>query len=441
MGQTTSKQKTYETPPSSAGPSTHFPTASTPSLDEAAVASSDPSKRSRRSTIRRSIIGLVGKSKDSSGTTHSSTARSDAPPSSRKSWRRISRALSLGATEGGRTALASVTSSKGKGKEREIDEAEGEDEEQPKQSTSSQRPESPALIRRQSSASVLSNPVKTEDAPPEPSAEYEDGPSPPVEPVDPPPTTTPAPDNTDPPQDPMPPLHPPLDQPQPGPRHFPPPGTLVVVQGVVNTIDTGSAPNSNTYISNSNNPQTSNTVLPATSSRPNSGLFSGSARSRPPTPTGEHSGSRNSRGLSSIIRRPASMFNDSRRNTVIEGEGAADTSSLGHTVDSTIGTSADSPSDSTTATTPLDPDPESQPTQQRPLSPGSIDVLGTLLRYIVVRSCIIHRLIKTLQCRRCRHCSLTIFPDFIRSTHRAVAFTRIEYPSSHVANSDSWPWS
>ena len=87
------------------------------------------------------------------------------------------------------------------------------------------------------------------------------------------------------------------------------------------------------------------------------------------------------------------MFNDSRRNTIIEGEGVADTSSLGHIVDSTIGTSPDSPSDFTTPTTSLDTDPDSQPTQQRPLSPGSIDVLGTLLRYIVIYSCVIRQLI------------------------------------------------
>ena len=400
MGQTTSKQKTSEASnsPSSAGPSTHFPTASTPSLDEAVVASSERPKRSRRSTIRKSIIGLVGKSKDSSGTTHSSAARPDASPSSRKSWRRISRALSLGATESGRTALASATPSKGKGKERAIDEAEGEDDEQPKQSTSYRRPESPAPTRQQSSAPVPSNPVKTEVAPPEPSTEHEDGgPPPPLEPVNPPPATTPALDHNDSPQDPTPPLHLPLDQPQSGPRHFPPPGTLVVVQGVVNTIDTGSTPNGNSYGgSSSNNPQTNNTVFPATSSLPNSGLFSGSTRSRPPTPTGEHPGSRNSRRLSSIIRRPASMFNDSRRNTVIEGEGAADASSLGHTIDPTIGTLADSSSDSTTATTPLDSDPDSQPVQQRPLSPGSIDVLGTLLRYAIIRSYITHQLITIL---------------------------------------------
>ncbi|KAF9651578.1 hypothetical protein BDM02DRAFT_618901 [Thelephora ganbajun] len=374
MGQTTSKQKTSKASnsPSSTGSSTQYPTASTTSLGEDAVASSERPKRSRRSTIRRSIIGLVGKSKDSSGTTHSTTARSDAAPSSRKSWRRISRALSLGATEGGHTALAPVTPSKGKGKERAIEE---EDHEQPKPSTS-QRPESPVLIRRQSSTSILTNPVETEDALPELSVEPDvESPPPSLEPIDSPPAITPTPTHADPPQDPTPPLRPQLDQSQPGPRHFPPPGTLVVVQGVVNTIDTGSTPNN----SNSNNLQTSNTVFPTTASRPNSGLFSGSTRSRPSTPTGEHSAIRNNRRLSSIIRRPASLFNDSRRNTIIEGEGAADASPLGPTADSTIGTSSDTPSDSTNPTTPSDSDPDSQSTQQRPLSPGSIDVLGTLL--------------------------------------------------------------
>lgn len=70
----------------------------------------------------------------------------------------------------------------------------------------------------------------------------------------------------------------------------------------------------------------------------------------------------------------------------MESEGANDTSPLGNTPDSTIGTLADSPSDSTVLTTPLDSDSDSQPTQQRPLSPGSIDVLGTLLRYVGIPS-------------------------------------------------------
>ena len=380
MGQTTSRQKTSTAPssPSSSGPSAQFPITSTPSFDEAVVASSERPKRSRRSTLRRSIISLVGRSKGSPEATRNATARSDAAPSSRKPWRRISRALSLGATEERRTAVSSVTPSKGKGKQRATEEVEGDDDdEQSKPSTSSQRPESPVPTRRQSSASVLRDLVKGEDPPPEASAEGDVGsPPPPLEIIDPSPTTAPAPPHTDP-HDPTPATHPPLDQPQPGPRHFPPPGTLVVVQGVVNTIDTGSMPNNN-------NPQTANTVLPNTSSRPNSGLFSGSARSRPSTPTGDHPGGRNSRGLSSIIRRPASMFNDSRRNTVIEGDGIADTSPLGHTVDSTIGTSSDVPSDPIAPTTSLDSDPNNQPTHQRPLSPGSIDVLGTLLRYVVI---------------------------------------------------------
>ena len=381
MGQSTSKQGSSKAPssPSSEGPSTQLSTASTPSLDEAVVASSERPKRSRRSTIRRSIIGLVGKSKGSPETTRNPTARSDVAPSSRKSWRRISRALSLGAAEDGRKALASVTSGKGKGKQRATEEVEGDDDEQPKPSTSSQRPESPAPICRQTSGSVLGDPVKTEDALPDPSTEHEVGSLPQSlePPIDPPPTTTPAPAHADPPQDPTPAVHPPLDQSQPGPRHFPPPGTLVVVQGVVNTIDTGSTPNNN------NNPQASNTTFPTTSPRPNSDLSSGSTRSRPPTPT--DSASRNSRRLSSIIRHPANIFNDSRRNTIVEGEGMPDASPLGHTPDSTIGTSSAAPSDSTIPTIPLDPDSDNQPAQQRPLSPGSIDVLGTLLRCVVVR--------------------------------------------------------
>ena len=78
------------------------------------------------------------------------------------------------------------------------------------------------------------------------------------------------------------------------------------------------------------------------------------------------------------------MFNDSRRNTITEGDGTADTPSPGPTIDSTGGASLDIPSDATTSTTPQESDADNQVTQQRPLSPGSIDVLGTLLRYIGV---------------------------------------------------------
>lgn len=384
MGQTTSKQKTsgVSISPSSAGPSTQFPTASAPSLRGGMVASSERPKRSRRSTIRRSIVGLVGKSKPSSGPAHGTVTHPDATPSPRKSWRRISRALSLGAGGDGHPNLASVTPNKRKGKERAVEAVDGEDDERPKPSTSSQHSLSPAPISRQSSASTLSNLVETEEVLPEPSAEHNaDSSSSPLEPTDSPPTTITAPTHAGSPQDQAPPLHPPLDQSQPGPRHFPPPGTLVVVQGVVNTIDTGSTPNNTGNNGNSNSAQTSNTVFPTISSRPNNGPSSGSARSRPSTPTGENSGSWNNRRLPSIIRHPASMFNDSRRNTIIEGDGTVDATSLGPAVDSTSGTSSDPPSDVTAPSTPSDSDPDSQTTQHRPLSPGSIDVLGTLLRY------------------------------------------------------------
>lgn len=378
MGQTTSKQKISRdsNSPSTAGPSHQISTTSHPSPDDA-VASSEVPKRSRRSTIRRSIIGLVGKSKSSSEPAHGATARPDTAPSSRKSWRRISRALSSGAAEDGHTTLASATPNKKKGKGRAVEPVESEEDEQPKPSTSSQRPVSPVPIRRQSSSSIFTNPVEAEDTLPEPSTDHEvDSPLPPLEPTAPLPTTASVPAYTDPSRDPgPPPLQPPLDQSQPGPRHFPPPGTLVVVQGVVNTIDTGSTPNNGG--SGNGNTQTNSTVLPTATSPPNSGLFSGSARSRPSTPTGEHSGNRSSRGLSSIIRRPASVFNDSRRNTLIGDDGTTDAPSLAHVVDPTSGTSSDAPSDSTTPTAP--PDPDSQVAQQRPLSPGSIDVLGTLL--------------------------------------------------------------
>lgn len=184
-----------------------------------------------------------------------------------------------------------------------------------------------------------------------------------------------------------PPTPPPIQSPSPDPllaasppRHFPPPGTLVVVQGVVNTTDTGS----NSLSNNSNTSNTSSTspVTQTPSSRPNSSLFPAASRtSRSSTPTGDRIANRNSHRLSSIMRRPTSIFNDNRRSSaMLDNDPVTDTSSsvADPSTESSTSNDSSSPNDSGSATT-VESDNDIQSQLQRPLSPGSIDVLGTLL--------------------------------------------------------------
>lgn len=167
------------------------------------------------------------------------------------------------------------------------------------------------------------------------------------------------------------------------PRHFPPPGTLVVVQGVVNTSDT---PSSNTQSSSSRPPNTSNSAsenlsppsAPVTSSRSVS-MSRSSNRS-----AGAEDGPIARNGLSSLLPRPSGMI---RRRRVSESQSGSTTRTPSNdprrsadlpSLRPQTSSSEESPTSSSDAETPNTSPAESE-NGHRALSQGSIDVLGTLL--------------------------------------------------------------
>ncbi|CAL1713443.1 unnamed protein product [Somion occarium] len=154
----------------------------------------------------------------------------------------------------------------------------------------------------------------------------------------------------------------PNSQPSQVPRHFPPPGTLVVVQGVVNTTDA---------------PQPSNTSNPS-SSRPSEGnSTSAPVRQRSASlPRSHHRLDERPRSsLASLLPRPHSMISSRPPSDVNLSQGPATVSSDASSNDNPSPSSEDS---SRTGDT-QDTTPNTSETGHRALSPGSIDVLGTLL--------------------------------------------------------------
>ncbi|KAI0768971.1 hypothetical protein BD413DRAFT_558742 [Trametes elegans] len=170
-------------------------------------------------------------------------------------------------------------------------------------------------------------------------------------------------------------------------RHFPPPGTLVVVQGVVNTSDnpsstqpsasasSGVRPAYPTSLANPTPPQAA--PLRRSSSVPRS--------TGPPEERQSTSATPRNR-LSSFIPRPSSMLR--RRSSTSEPSAAvpfrhssrssSDVSS--EAFESTVSDSSEDVSDPASETaSPEQPSGDEGEGHARPLSPGSIDVLGTLL--------------------------------------------------------------
>ena len=146
--------------------------------------------------------------------------------------------------------------------------------------------------------------------------------------------------------------------PQP-PRHFPPPGTLVVVQGVVNTTD---APHSSNTSRQGESTSTSTPVRPRASSLPRS-------NHRPEE--------RSRTALSSLLPRPQSMISNRASADVIPPNTAGS-----ETFDALSSGSSSTSEDSSRSGDTQETTPNSSETGHRALSPGSIDVLGTLLRYV-----------------------------------------------------------
>ncbi|KAI0629891.1 hypothetical protein C8Q77DRAFT_273797 [Trametes polyzona] len=165
-------------------------------------------------------------------------------------------------------------------------------------------------------------------------------------------------------------------QAQQAPRHFPPPGTLVVVQGVVNTSDspapTPPAPSSRpTRPSSVVNPTAPPTMpIQRSSSVPRSGQTEErqTARSR----------------LSALLPRPSSMLR--RRSSTSDpaavgfhtSQSSSDVSSAAFESSESSDSLADDSDPSSTPATEAQSGEETD-SRSRPLSPGSIDVLGTLL--------------------------------------------------------------
>ncbi|KAL0960902.1 hypothetical protein HGRIS_005911 [Hohenbuehelia grisea] len=180
----------------------------------------------------------------------------------------------------------------------------------------------------------------------------------------------------------------PAAQQQPS-RQFPPPGTLVVVQGVVHTTDVPRT-NANTTAaetstsSDSSSPQLSSGM--PSDAQPRQGAPS--TPPRPSTPVGpERSGTRNR--LSALLRRPASAIasrppstaGESNRNSIIPVASTPSSQSQESSTATTSspepnalsGSNSPSPEGHTGTTTPA-----SEPTPGS-ISSSSIDVLGTLL--------------------------------------------------------------
>ncbi|KZT09097.1 uncharacterized protein LAESUDRAFT_537861 [Laetiporus sulphureus 93-53] len=162
----------------------------------------------------------------------------------------------------------------------------------------------------------------------------------------------------------------PTAEPQPeAPRQFPPPGTLVVVQGVVNTTD-APAPTSSGGSPSSRRPSRSSTPRPPSISIPTS-LRRSASTSTPAD--GERHGTRSrlssfmSRSRASSDLRP-NHESTSNRNSVVSSD--LSSSSTSHETGSAEEPSSAENHEAARA------ENDGRP---RPLSPGSIDVLGTLL--------------------------------------------------------------
>lgn len=170
------------------------------------------------------------------------------------------------------------------------------------------------------------------------------------------------------------------------PRHFPPPGTLVVVQGVVNTTDAPPPPPSTSrpHISSAPRPPTDPGMLAPPPTRHRRSASAPRPMNHPANSSDERNAQRS--GLSSLLSRPNSMI---ARRTSTESASLDTQASSSHDF-----TSSDSspPSGSSSPTTPeassshvdehRDSATNDSADAHRALSPGSIDVLGTLLRYV-----------------------------------------------------------
>lgn len=372
MGQAVSRHRQTQSRPEPANRDSTLAEASSSRLPSSSQGTiSAASKRSRRTTIRRSVLGLLPHSQSSGSLRDNVSSGSESAQPVRKLWRR-SRRWSKAPVHA-ELAEAGQAGAAGHGVN------EMGDVSAVSESSASVRPSTPALERSlveeqhisQAIQHDLSNAVTQEQLAPHSSSrppslaqvhrdleEFLSGR----------PTSV-----TDEASLPLPTIEQPASGPDltpQAPRQFPPPGTLVVVQGVVNTTDAPSAgrePSTSTL-------RSSRSATP----RPGSGgHLTGSLRRAASlssaTREDERLGTRNR--LSSFISRSrpsSSAGNPSGADSALHRNSAAPSDLPSSTSQETI--SAENASSESHDESSSDNDGPA-----RTLSPGSIDVLGTLL--------------------------------------------------------------
>lgn len=340
MGQSASRQQQVLTPPSPATAST-VPTSnnqivSEDSADDIPEPVSRPRRRSARSSVRRSILNFVKP--------RSSQQRDEPrPANSRKSWRTSKRWSKVAPTLVPEDAPLPSTSRLS-----------------PPPPIAEKEPEPPVVaVDVGESSQLASEPEQPQEIPHSPDIGqwFNDDDSPDERVVISPDSFALPQDHLpDVPEDVSPPPtinHP--DQPAvlpqpPSPRQFPPPGTLVVVQGVVHTTDVPRPPVAEPLQD-----------IPEPISLPSRGTSVPPRSSTPASLNTERPGARNR--LSALLRsRPSSMVSSAE----VAPEPVSDT--------------GDTPAE----TAEISP----QPAASGAISSSSIDVLGTLLRYVL---CLVFR--------------------------------------------------
>jgi hypothetical protein len=188
-------------------------------------------------------------------------------------------------------------------------------------------------------------------------------------------------------------------------RQFPPPGTLVVVQGVVHTTDVSHPPAPPTT------PATLSPPNPIPSTMSSNPRRASSYIPRPSTPVRSEGGFPRSR-RASVLPRPSSMR--ARPFSMVEGSSVASSIAENNSDSEPIdgeSTLASSGSGSDAST------PVSSQSGTPALSPSSIDVLGTLLRYGT--KCYIYLEVVLILpfCQRCCSSNSRISFDWILRSH------------------------
>ena len=190
-------------------------------------------------------------------------------------------------------------------------------------------------------------------------------------------------------------------------RHFQGPGPLVVVQGVVNTSDNATVAQSSSTSrptrtsSNSHHPSATSISRRRSLPTPSNGVLAEerqNARSR----------------LSAFIPRPSSMLGRRASTPDPTAVPSHERPSSDHPEapgdPSIVPLFTQRNASATSSETEAHPDEEIDP-RPRPLSRGSIDVLGTLLRFVPSAKYPVVTVVKLKQCGSCSHCCIFVLPE------------------------------